>query len=102
MHVNYIEWFVVPFRADDWLEAWRPALDRALAVGASASYLTRDIDNPLHFRQVSVWREKSDFENYWYSDELSVLRQAALKYYHKPLLPNWHSLAAEAVVETVD
>ena len=102
MHVNYIEWFVVPFRADRWLEAWRPALDRALAAGASASYLTRDIDNPLHFRQVSVWRDKTDFENYWYSDEISALRQDALKYYHKPLLPTWHSLAGEAIVETAN
>jgi quinol monooxygenase YgiN len=100
MHINYIEWFVVPFRANEFLAEWRPALDRALAAGASASYLTRDIDNPLHFRQVSVWKEKADFENYWYSDEISTLRQNALKYYHKPVLPNWHSLAGEAVVET--
>ena len=29
--LNYIEWHIHPFRADRWLEIWRPALDRALA-----------------------------------------------------------------------
>lgn len=99
MHVNNIDWHITPFRGERWLEIWRPALDRALAAGASACYLTRDIDDPLHFRQVSVWADKDDFENYWGSDELSALRQAALSYYHKPVLPTWHSLVAEAALD---
>ena len=32
--VDYIDWHVHPFRADRWLEVWRPALDRAMAFGA--------------------------------------------------------------------
>jgi quinol monooxygenase YgiN len=99
MHVNYIDWHVIPFRADRFLEAWRPALDRALAAGASACYMTRDIDDPLHFRQVSVWENKDDFEAYWASDEISAIRQEAFSLFHKPVLPSWHSLAAEAVLE---
>lgn len=99
MHVNYIDWHVIPFRADRFLEAWRPALDRALAAGASACYMTRDIDDPLHFRQVSVWANKDDFEAYWASDEISAIRESAISLFHKPVLPNWHSLAAEAVLE---
>ena len=99
MHVNYIDWHVTPFRADRWLAIWEPALDRALALGARVSYITRDIDDPLHFRQVSIWEEKADFERYWYSDEISALRQNAMTYFHKPVLPSWHSLAAAAAVE---
>ena len=99
MHVNNIDWFITPFRADKWFEIWRPALDRALAAGATTCYLTRDIENPLHFRQVSVWSDKDDFEDYWASDELSALRQAALSYYHKPLYPTWHTLVAEAALD---
>ncbi len=102
MFVNNIDWHINPFRADRWLAVWRPALDRALAAGASASYLTRDIDNPLHFRQVTVWEDKEDFEAYWASDEITKLRQDAHDYYHKPVLPNWHSLTAEAVVERAE
>jgi quinol monooxygenase YgiN len=99
MHLNYIDWHVTPFRADRWLDVWRPALDRALAAGASACYLTRSIDNPLHFRQVSVWEDKEDFENYWASDEITRLRQDAIDWYHKPVSPIWHSLAAEAALD---
>ncbi len=98
-HVNYIDWHITPFRADRWYVIWRPALDRALAFGASASFLTRNIDDPLHFRQTSIWEDKADFERYWASDEIAVLREQAMSYYAKPLLPNWHSLAADASAE---
>ena len=69
--LNYIDWHVHPFRAERWLEIWRPALDRALAFGAKSCYLTRDVDDPLHFRQVTVWDDHADFERYWYSDEIA-------------------------------
>jgi heme-degrading monooxygenase HmoA len=94
--VNYIDWHVHPFRADRWLEIWRPALDRAVALGASSCYLTRDVDDPLHFRQVSFWERRSDFEHYWYSPEVAALREAALNYFNKPILPHWASFIAEA------
>ena len=94
--VNYIDWHVHPFRADRWLEAWRPALDRALAFGARSCFLTRDIDDPLHFRQVSVWDDHADFERYWYSEEIAALREAALNYYNKPVLPSWHTVSIDA------
>ena len=96
MDVNYIDWHVNPFRADLWLEIWRPALDRALAFGATASFITRNEEDPLHFRQVTVWESRADFERYWYSDELSALREEALAYFHKPVLPVWHTLTADA------
>jgi hypothetical protein len=95
-HVNYIDWYIHPFRADRWLEIWRPALDRALAFGASQCYLTRDIDNPLHFRQTSMWSDRGDFERYWYSADITGLRESAMNYFNKPLLPHWASLAASA------
>jgi quinol monooxygenase YgiN len=96
MHVHYIDWYVTPYRADRWLEIWRPALDRALAFGARASYLTRDEENPQHFRQVSTWEDPADFDRYWGSDEIGALREAALSYYHKPLGTVWHTLTADA------
>jgi hypothetical protein len=101
--VNYIDWHVHPFRAERWLEIWRPALDRALSYGAKASYLTRDHDDPLHFRQVSVWDDHSDFDRYWYSDDVSALREAALNYYNKPLVLAWHTVSVNsATVATTE
>lgn len=102
VYVNNIDWHIIPFRADRWLAIWTPALDRAMAAGATASYMTRDVDNPLHFRQISVWTDKADFERYWASDELSKLRVEALKYFHKPVLPNWHTLTARAELDEIE
>ena len=99
VHVNYIDWHTHPFRAERWLEVWRPALGRALAFGASVSYLTRSIDDPLHFRQVSIWDSTEDFERYWASDEITALREAALNYFNKPILPTWHSIVDVAAAE---
>jgi len=94
--LNFIDWHVHPFRAERWLEIWHPALDRALAFGASACYLARDVDDPLHFRQVSVWDSHDDFERYWYSDEITALREAALNYFNKPLLPSWYTMTFDS------
>lgn len=92
MYVCYIEWHIHPFTADRWFEVWEPAAERAMSFGAKAWSLSRDNDDPLHFRQSSTWADKTDFEKYWFSDELSELRESILPYYNKPLLPVWHLL----------
>jgi quinol monooxygenase YgiN len=88
----YIEWHVAPFRADRFIEMWRPAAARVLAFGATSWSLTRDVDDPLHVRQSAVWENREDFERYWYSDEVSAIREEAINYYDIPVLPSWHSL----------
>ena len=95
-HVNFIDWRTHPFRSDRWLEIYRPALDRALAFGATVAYLTRNHEDPLHFRQVTHWTSREDFERYWASDEITALREEAVNYFNKPVLPVWHTIAAEA------
>jgi quinol monooxygenase YgiN len=97
--VNYVEWHISPFRRDRFLETWLPALDRALAFGARSCFLSRNEEDPLHFRQVSVWDDRADFDRYWASDEISALRQAALPYFNKPVYPVWHDLIADAASE---
>jgi hypothetical protein len=99
MDVHYTEWHITPFRRDDWLEVWRPALDRALAYGAKAAFLTRNEDDPLHIRQVTVWEDREDHQRWWFSDELNALRQQALSYYHKPIDSHWHTQIADATVQ---
>jgi heme-degrading monooxygenase HmoA len=96
-HVNYIEWHTHPFRSDRWLETWRPALDRALAFGAKRAVLTRNYEDRLHFRQMTVWESREDFERYWASDEIEALKREALNYFNKPLLPVWHTTAIDVV-----
>jgi len=90
--VCYIDWHVTPFRADRFIEIWRPAASRVRAFGATSWSLTRNIDDPLHIRQAAVWDSREDFERYWYSDEISAAREEAMNFYGKPVLPVWHSL----------
>jgi hypothetical protein len=49
--VVYIEWHITPFRADRWYEIWEPAAARVMAFGAKGWSLTRNVEDPLHFRQ---------------------------------------------------
>jgi heme-degrading monooxygenase HmoA len=100
VEVHYIEWHVTPFRRDAFLEVWEPALERALAYGAKGSFLTRNEDDPLHIRQVTFWDNRADQQRWWFSDELSHLRQNALKYFHKPVEQHWHAHIAEAALAT--
>lgn len=90
--VNVIDFHVHPFRAERWYEAWKPAVGRAAGFGASSCSVTRAEDDPLHFRQTTVWESRSAFEAYWASDEVSAAREAAFPYYNKPLYPTWHVL----------
>ena len=99
LEVHYTEWHIIPFRRDAFLEIWRPALDRALAFGAQNAFLTRNEDDPLHIRQVTVWESRADQERWWASDELSALREQAMTYYHKPVVSNWHAQIANAAVQ---
>lgn len=94
-----MEWHVIPFRRDRFLEIWRPALDRALAYGASAAFLSRNEDDTLHIRQVTMWESRADHERWWFSDELSALREEMLPLYHKPIDQHWHTPVADAIVQ---
>ena len=90
--VAVIDWRIHPFRADRWLAAWRPAASRVLAFGASEWALTRSIDDPLHFRQTSVWEDREGFDRYWASDEVANVREQVLNLYNKPLSVTWYTL----------
>lgn len=92
--VNVLDWHVHPFRADRWYEIWQPAVERAGGFGATSWSLTRSEEDPLHFRQTTVWQSREDFARYWASDEIADARERALDYYNKPLLPTWHQLIA--------
>jgi hypothetical protein len=93
--VNRLDWHIPPFRADRWLDLWEPAAAKMPAYGASSWSLTRAVDDPLAFQQTSIWERRSDFERYWYSEEIAAARESIIDLYDKPLLPTWHTLVVE-------
>jgi hypothetical protein len=90
--VNRLDWHIAPFRADRWLDLWEPAAAKMPAYGASSWSLTRSLDDPLAFQQTSLWERRSDFERYWFSEEIAKAREQIIGYYDLPLLPTWHNL----------
>lgn len=89
-----LDWHISPFRADRFLDLWEPAAAKAPAYGAKSWSLIRSTDDPLAFRQTMVWEQRSDFERYWYADEIAQARTAIIDLYDIPLLPAWHTLVA--------
>ena len=87
-----LDWHIAPFRADRFLDLWEPAAAKMPAYGAGSWSLTRSIDDPLSFQQTSIWEQRSDFERYWYSEEIAKVRESIIDLYDLPLLPAWHQL----------
>jgi hypothetical protein len=92
--VNTLDWHIAPFRADRWLDIWEPAAAKMPAYGAKSWSLIRAIDDPLSFRQTSIWESRQDFERYWFAEEIATTRAAIIDLYDIPLLPAWHTLVA--------
>lgn len=89
-----LDWHIIPLRADRFLDLWEAAAAKAPAYGAKSWSLIRSTDDPLAFRQTMIWESRSDFERYWYSDEIAQARAAIIDLYDIPLLPAWHILVA--------
>lgn len=89
-----LNWHIAPLRADRFLDLWEPAAAKMPAFGAKNWSLTRSIDDPLSFQQSAVWEKRSDFERYWFSEEIERAREEIIDLYDLPLLPEWHILVA--------
>ena len=89
-----LDWHISPLRADRFLDLWEPAAARMPAFGATSWSLTRSTEDTNYFQQTAVWEKRSDFERYWYSEEIERARTSIIDIYDKPLLPVWHILVA--------
>jgi hypothetical protein len=87
--VVFILWHANPFRGDKFEEAWRPAAQAALDYGASSWAFFRSKDDPLDFVQLASFASKTDFDRYWYSEEIAEHRAETSGYYQVPVLPQW-------------
>jgi hypothetical protein len=98
-----ILWHAVPFRGDKFEDAWRPAAAAAIDYGATYWAFLRSKDDPLDFSQIAAFKDKTAFERYWYSEEISEARAEAHGMYEVPLLPVWFRVsgAGELVADDV-
>ena len=84
-----IDWHTTPFRAQRFLDRYRPAVPRALAYGAKGYLFYRSEADPDHFVHITLWEDRGDFERYWFSREMQEIRRSVAGLHGQPVLPEW-------------
>ena len=87
-----INWRVNPFRGDRFAELWAPAAESALDYGAHAYSFDRNKDDPLKFKQVAYFDTKTEWERYWFSEEISDARTQIAGLHQVPLTYDWYTV----------
>jgi quinol monooxygenase YgiN len=84
-----IDYHTTPFRANRFLELYRPAIARVLAYGAAAYVFYRLEEDPDHFVHISYWDDRGGFDRYWFSGEMQDIRRRVAGLHGQPVLPYW-------------
>jgi hypothetical protein len=101
-----VNWRVNPFREEQFKVLWTPAVEAALDYGAHSYALYQSKDDPLRFKQVSYFDTKTDWERYWFSEEISDARTQISGLHQVPLTFDWYKIVTadqrtlEGVAET--
>ena len=90
-----VPWHANPLRGDKFEAAWLPHAAKVLDYGALRWGLYRSSEGGSDFIQEAVFPTKSDFDRYWYSDEIAEARAEVQGLYQVPLLPEYHKIAGE-------
>jgi hypothetical protein len=99
-----VNWIANPFRAEKFLAAWLPSAAAVLHYGATEWALLQSSEDPQKFDQFAAFANKTDWDRYWYSDEISDARAQISGLFQVPLLPVWWTVngAGAIVPEEVD
>jgi hypothetical protein len=92
MDAVQLDYVVTPFRAQRFVDLYRPALARPLSYGASSYLFYRSEDDSDHFVHMSFWEDRSGFDRWWFSREMQAVRVAVSGLHGQPLIPHWHTL----------
>jgi hypothetical protein len=100
--VIVINWVANPFRAEKFLALWLPAAEAVLDYGATEWALNRSSEDHQRFDQFAVFANKTDFDRYWYSQQISDIRAQASGLYQVPLLPVWWTVEGSGAIAGAD
>ena len=87
-----VKWVANPFRGDKFEEAWTPASEAVLKYGATWWAFLRAADGRLDFTQLALFPDKSDWDRYWYSEEIAEARALASGLFQVPVLPAFYEV----------
>jgi heme-degrading monooxygenase HmoA len=96
MDAVQLDYIVTPFRAQRFVDLYRPAIARPLSYGASGYLFYRSEEDSDHFVHMSFWEDRAGFDRWWFSREMTDVRAATIGLYDQPLLPHWHTVLEQA------
>jgi hypothetical protein len=92
MDAVQIDYILTPFRAQRFVDLYRPAIARPLSYGATGYLFYRSEDDSDHFVHMSFWEERTAFDRWWFSREMTDIRAAVVGLHDLPLTPHWHTI----------
>jgi quinol monooxygenase YgiN len=91
-----LDFHITPFREKRFVEAYRPAVTRAVEFGAKGYSFYRAEEDPGHFVHISYWDTRKDFDRYWMSRDMKEIRTAIIGLHDHLLLPHYGNLLERA------
>jgi heme-degrading monooxygenase HmoA len=96
MDAAQLDYIVTPFRAQRFVDLYRPAIARPRSYGASGYLFYRSEEDSAHFVHMSFWVDRADFNRWWFSREMQEVRVAVAGLHGQPVLPHWHTVLERA------
>jgi hypothetical protein len=90
--IVHIPWYATVFRGDSLEAALKEIAPVALRYGATEFGVHRGRDDSYKFLQMSYFKDKSDFERYWYGEEFTLWRADCSSWYQVPVLYAWNDV----------
>jgi quinol monooxygenase YgiN len=87
-----LDFHLTPLRAEKFAALYRPIVPRVMAYGAQGYAFYRSEEDSDHFVHASLWEDRSDFQRFWFSREMTDMRQKTNGLYGQPLLPDWSTI----------
>jgi heme-degrading monooxygenase HmoA len=92
MDAVQLDYVVTPFRAQKFVDLYRPAIKRPLSYGASGYLFYRNEEDSDHFVHLIFWEDRDGFHRWWFSREMQDIRTATSGLHGQPLLPKWNTV----------
>ena len=92
MDAVQLDYVVTPFRAQRFVDLYRPAIARPRTYGATGYLFYRSEDDSSTSSHMSFWEDRAGFDRWWYSREMQDVRVAVAGLHGQPVLPHWHTV----------
>jgi hypothetical protein len=96
MDAVQLDYHLTPFRAQRFVDLYRPAIKRPLSYGASGFLFYRSEEDSDHFVHTIFWEDRAGFQRWWFSQEMQDIRVAVAGLHGQPLLPKWNTVLERA------